>query len=163
MEKGKKGNYEGALRAANEFYEAYKHIKKKAGEMENFLYWDPIAINLAFSCEIYLKALRMLENDGKFITGHDLKQLFDILEEKTKNEIEKDYQELCCEEPKVKNRYKDIEIFLKENNLVFVKWRYTFEEKQETIHFNVVELDVFNRALYKILSEKVKEGIEGHS
>ena len=77
------------LNAGYEFYIAAKHINNN---------WDinypkisaafviPIAVNLSFACELFLKGLLLLENK-EYDDKHNLRTLYKSLNEKTQNKL----------------------------------------------------------------------------
>ncbi len=57
-------------------------------------YISPCAVNLAFACEVFLKYLYAIENDGKeHAPGHGLLDIYDDLSQKTQDKIRSFYEE----------------------------------------------------------------------
>lgn len=115
-----KGNYAHCVHMADSFY----CLAQKAGEnvirmVEGYMY--PYAVNIALSSELYLKAIQMYydEND-EFFVGHDLKYLYDQLPDHEKSEIRLRFEN--------NERDEKLEEFLSKHKLVFLDWRYAFEE-----------------------------------
>lgn len=89
----------------------------------------PSIVNMAFSCELYLKSL--LSDGNSEARGHDLYELFSRLPECLKSSVlnsqyfmgdNKFYDKLC------------------ENRAVFLNWRYAYESgKEKTVDIMFLE------------------------
>lgn len=73
------------LGEANVFYRVAKSINNRNFFLQNGESY-PFAVNLSFSCELYLKYL-LLINGIKYGSTHYLDQLYGLLPSKMKNEI----------------------------------------------------------------------------
>lgn len=100
-------------------------------------------VNAAFSCELALKGILCCK--GKKVTKHLLNELFDMLEEKDKNEIINRMPNYCRNNKKEEFKNALFEI---SNN--FVDWRYFYEKNQST---NLL----FLRDLSKVLVDYISE------
>lgn len=114
------------LQEANAFYRIAND--KYSGEakfgLSDMLY--PFVVNIAFSCELSLKAIMMLRSDdGAYEKGHCLEELFASLDEGDQRDI----RNRCAEELNM-----DFNDVLAEFNNAFVDWRYVFEREVE-LHF----------------------------
>ena len=79
----------------------------------------PFAVNIAFSCELYLKAIMIFDSEkDEFETGHSLKDLYAKLNANDKKGIEAIYN--------VKS-FKKLNELLDESDKTFEQWRYAFE------------------------------------
>ena len=85
----------------------------------------PFVVNAAFSVEIYLKTIH--DAHGKDVTGHDLEELYEKLNQETKNIV------LSAAED-IKDRYDvgvdSIEKCLSSLSRAFVEWRYLYEHQK---------------------------------
>lgn len=107
-----------AKTAADAFFETAKWCSYDA---DRFLGGQmyPFAVNIAFSCELYLKTIVMRKSSqGEFESGHNLKTLFENLDSDEQDQIISHYQTKCT---------KDFRELLNESALVFEKWRYAME------------------------------------
>ena len=77
------------LNAGYEFYRATKHINNNwyiNYPKISAAFVIPIAVNLSFACELFLKGLLLLE-DKEYDDKHDLRKLYKSLNGKTQNKI----------------------------------------------------------------------------
>ena len=115
------GDFSVCRDAANQFFNISEWCSEK--DVVEFLYDGlyPYAVNIAFSCELYLKAIQIWESSkDEFKKGHKLKELFDSLNLNTKNQLKSSFDS---------KYHKSIEDFLSENSDVFVDWRYALEKE----------------------------------
>lgn len=85
----------------------------------------PIITNMAFSCELFLKAiLKHDNNDTKKTKTHNLKDLFNELQENIKSEIMKPYNE------------EDFMAKLENISNLFMEWRYLYERHLGSVEYN---------------------------
>lgn len=107
--------------AANQFYMiAQKCMGKSIADyfMTGFY---PYAVNLAFACELYMKAIMIYRSSKKeFCKGHDLYELFFCLDIVDKQYIKREFD--------TKNPSKNLDEFLIEDGKTFVDWRYALEK-----------------------------------
>ncbi len=95
----------------------------------------PIITNMAFSCELFLKAI--LKHDNKEIKTHNLKELFNNLPEDIKNKIMKSQNE------------EDFMAKLENISNLFEEWRYLYERYPNSVEYNF--LCYFSEKLSKIV------------
>ena len=116
---------------ADDFYEAYKRCfegknphKDEHGRIVRDIVAIPGFVNGLFACELYFKWLLDIDdkvNEIKARKSHNIKELFDLLDESIKNELkENDY----------KSDY-NLEDLLSKIGKGFVEWRYIFEDENE--------------------------------
>ena len=112
-----------------------------------FLYhMAPSAVNLAFACELYLKALLAMENNGVAKKTHLLKCLFDLLSDPTKAEIRADYSSV--------ETLQSLDECIATHNNAFVEWRYCYEKSGNPISFEPFSLYRFAVSLYHVYCKK---------
>lgn len=112
----------------------------------------PVIVNLAFSCELYIKALLMMQRKNReIVIGHELNQLFLQLDETLKNRI-------LCE-----TNINDWDTFMKDSSNAFEDWRYFYEENKAIRIGYIPELFRLADTLDKICTEifSVKENQNG--
>ena len=105
----------------------------------------PSVVNLAFSCELYLKYLLIYQGIDYGHT-HNLEDLFFLLPENIQCNIQ------------FSKEFKDDEDFsthLHDYNCAFNDWRYCFEDKP--IGIDVVFFDNFSSVLHKIAKNIFEE------
>ena len=127
MEKYLRGSLVTQLNVADDFYEAY--IRCFSSDKNNHIVSIPAFVNGFFACELYLKSL--LKKENKI---HNLKNLYDLLDENIKKEI----QSVKLDE-NIKKEIKSIKLdekycFEKLLEIVgdgFAKWRYFFEDDND--------------------------------
>lgn len=108
----------------------------------------PSIVNLAFACELYLKFLLYKSGLPKQHT-HSLKQLY--------LSLPKGIQERITNTPEFKGD-DDFLTKLEENDSVFSKWRYSFENKD--ISVELISLDNFALVLHRISKEELDKSKE---
>jgi hypothetical protein len=103
----------------------------------------PLIVNLSFSIELLLKILILQENQ-KYVNGHEIKILFNKLPQEIKEDVKKNLI--------IKHNLKSEEFdnILDINNKSFIDWRYSFE-KPSPSQYNKVFLFDFR----DLLKEKV--------
>lgn len=99
---------------------AYRHAQgfKDAAEAiyEKEIY-KPVIVNLAFSCELYMKSLLMLQRKSQTVVeGHKLNDLFENLDGPIK-------QRILCE-----TSISNWDDFIQDSSDAFEAWRYYYEE-----------------------------------
>lgn len=118
-----------------EYASKYKFVADKLSEdtLEMLYYLEPVVVNCAFSCELYLKAIILKRNEGnKREKVHDLKVLF--------NELPAEVRTSICNG---KVDEEKLDEFLGEYGNAFLDWRYAFEKGVEmnmTMLFNFANL-----------------------
>lgn len=120
--------------SANNFLAASNALNEKLTLTNDIgTYIAPIITNTAFSIELYLKCLYLIEK-GKPAKGHFLDKLYRDLTKETREIIEVTYdmlvpqsQTIALLKQKVPNMKTDLESVLKEMSNSFVKWRYSYE------------------------------------
>ncbi len=111
----------------------------------------PVIVNLAFSCELYMKALLMLQKKNReIIIGHELNQLF--------SELDVTVKERILSETNIRNWDR----FMKDSSNAFDAWRYYYEKDKSMIG-HIPELFNLAEILDKICTEifSVKENQNG--
>jgi HEPN domain-containing protein len=92
-----------------------------------------MATNAAFSLEMYLKCLLLLET-GNALWGHDLYDLFRTLSESTRSELTRAHEEFVESNPALMERLSqeglatDLEQLLKRGRSAFSDFRYAHEQ-----------------------------------
>lgn len=105
--------------------------------------YKPVIVNLAFSCELYMKSLLMLQRKCQIVVeGHKLKDLFENLEEPIKQRI---LREINI------NNWKD---FIQDSSDAFEAWRYYYEEDKAMRIGHIPELFRLADTLDRICAEK---------
>ena len=131
---------------ANTYFRAAQILFSNRG----FIVYMPVILtNIAFSCELYLKALLHGYNID-FGNTHELKDLFDKLPDSIK--------EYVAENIAIENREREFPLCLKEQNSAFTTYRYMNEVK--SISANPQFLFAFAHVLsfvYSILTEHPDE------
>lgn len=107
----------------------------------------PEAVNLAFSCEIFLKTL-LFFNDVKYKRKHKLEDLFDELPQKYKTEIE----ERCFLEYGVLHDSFGFSLLSNVSD-AFEKWRYCYEH--HNLQLEIGFLCIFATILRDICSQEL--------
>lgn len=90
----------------------------------------PVLFNYAFTCELYLKAIMMSRSqNSEFDTGHNLKSLFDKLNQDDQSAIRANYENSIRDENgEVRFWSKGFDTDIDELKNVFNEWRYAFEQ-----------------------------------
>ncbi len=109
-----RGSVINQIEIANDFYEAYIRCFKENDKNE--IVAIPAFVNGLFACELYLKFLLK-----KHKSGHNLKDLFDALDEEKKKELEA----VDCD-----SRYTLEDLLMGIGN-GFEVWRYCFEDEHK--------------------------------
>ncbi|GGI11526.1 hypothetical protein [Gottfriedia solisilvae] len=120
--------------SANNFLVASNALNEKLSETNDIgTYIAPIIVNTAFSIELYLKCIYMIEN-GQPIQGHFLDKLYRKLSKESREMIEAIYDMLVPQSPtvmilkqKIPDMKTDLDTVLKDMSSAFIKWRYNFE------------------------------------
>ena len=114
------GDYKVCLNEANAFLSVAKScLGNNADFLSGKMY--PFAVNISFSCELYLKAIMIHKSPtNQFCKGHDLKKLFEDLNNCEQNVIETIYKKRCNE---------PLRELLEKNSKAFEQWRYAFQDR----------------------------------
>lgn len=100
---------------------AYWHAQDFKEAADAIYEKEPI-VNLAFSCELYMKALLMLQRKSReIIIGHELDQLF--------SELDETIRERILRETNIRNWNH----FMKDSSNAFEAWRYYYEKDKSMI------------------------------
>ena len=86
----------------------------------------PAIMNVAFACELFLKAICLYTNPDGSLKGHYLSDLYEDLTASQKTELEKIFRSHCLFEPIT------LESTLKKHYRVFEDWRYIYENEKVT-------------------------------
>lgn len=133
-------------------------------------------INMAFACELYLKALLLywykdIPKSAK--EGHDLKALYDKLELCDKQVVESQYLQIFDEKLKLYDK-KGVELrynkkftvadFLEDECRIFVTHRYPYEKNQpkEPIYYEPFEAFMESLA-YACVNRQKQSGVTDHA
>lgn len=121
----------------------------------SYLFLVPYITNLAFSCELFLKAI--LKKGGKKIKTHILEQLFDELDD----DIKKAIIELVNKNEPMINRKNPLDIFEERDKIfknklhdisnLFVRWRYIYECDPQDVEVSFLE--TFSYTLLSVIEE----------
>ena len=112
----------------------------------------PVIVNLAFSCELYIKSLLMLQRKSReIVIGHELDKLL--------SQLDKPIQERIFRESNIEN----CDEFIKDSSNAFEEWRYYYEDIKETRIGHISGLFKLADTLDKICTEifSVKENQNG--
>lgn len=123
MSKKSTGNIATCIIAAKQFLEVAEMLTTNDQCDVHFV--RPFFVNAGISCELFLKAIQMIESDeSTFEKGHKLNDLFSLISESAKKDI------LCLYNTYYQNIKKKLELnsFLSSYPEPFVDFRYTFEE-----------------------------------
>jgi hypothetical protein len=120
---------------ANNFLAAANVLNEKLSETNDIgTYIAPIITNTAFSIELYLKCIYMIEKGQPAPNIHHLDKLYRKLSKESRDMIEAIYdmlvpqsQTLMVLKQKVPEMKTDLDSVLKEMSSAFIKWRYSFE------------------------------------
>ena len=105
------------IEIADDFYEAYKRCMKP--DADNHIVSVPAFANGLFASELYIKVL--LGDKVRSIKDHNLKNLYELLEDNHKEEL----KSIKCD-----SRY-TLESLLDNIGDGFIMWRYIFEEDND--------------------------------
>lgn len=112
-----KGRYETCVQQASQFLDVAWYCKERE---QGGLLPFPLFVNAALACELYLKAIMMLESgDSSFDGGHNLNDLYLKISSIARCQIESHYNN--------KNLYISLDDLLTKYGNNFVEWRYAFE------------------------------------
>lgn len=144
-----KGNFQQCKQEADGFLEtAYwctRDMPMISQQMKS-----PFVVNLSFACELFLKAIMILEaDDNQFMTGHNLENLFFSLKEGTQKEIVMEYSKGS----EGVSFHTDLESFLSLCKNSFMDWRYTFS-KEESLIINASDFLRFANILKEYVEKK---------
>ena len=141
------GDFKVCKEEANQFYAIAVWCDDR--DAVQFLYETmyPYAVNVAFACELYIKAIQLFESSiNEFTKGHNLKELFDGIEESTRNNIKSKFEEVYSGMA--------LEDFLAENGETFVEWRYALENG---VRVNISGFEAFSKVLHDYVNALGKE------
>jgi HEPN domain-containing protein len=119
----------------------------------------PLVVNLAFTCELYLKALLFITK-GESMKRHDLQKLYSRQTVEVQESIYKEYYALHQTRP-VPEKYRgemNKEIFaaeLAEVKDAFEDWRYAYE-KDESIRLGILK---FLRMSLRKVASRLYDGL----
>lgn len=125
------GDIKICIEEAGAFLEVSQTINKNCGSiiLDSMIY--PLVVNAAFSCELSLKALLMIQDKSEITKGHKLAELFSKLEDQYQSKIESTAStELII----------PLEDALNEFNDTFLEWRYAFEKGVGAHYLELVKL-----------------------
>lgn len=138
-----------AVSSAEGYHRTAKMVKHQIRDGLEFLikFSSVYVVNLAFACELYLKALLLLKNINfpKGNEGHNLKKLYNCLDNSCKSEITQKF-----------NCTTSIDIFFENHLKVFVNYRYPYEIKNDRKPVHLNELETFTNVLESVC-EKYQE------
>lgn len=142
---------------ANGFYENFKNVRKQMlDDMGRISYNSPLPVATSsafFAIELYLKLIHGFtywektekdkdspDNITNYPNGHDLRKLFDDLDEETQDSIFVNLSKDCSKGKFLNtlDKYKD----------GFIVWRYVFE-KDKDMEVNLCSISFILEALYK--------------
>ena len=106
----------------------------------------PSVVNMAFACELYLKALI---SDGEKVRGHEWSALF--------KQLPPEDQQSILKTPCFKGD-PDFELKMKENEKAFEEWRYHFEP-DKSISVDIIFLENLAITLHDFVAKKIEEPI----
>ena len=110
-------------------------------------YVGPCAVNLSFSCELYMKAMI---NDVN-LHEHSLKKLFNKLDDNRQRDVRIEYDKIPC-------NLEFMECFETHDN-AFIKWRYLGEYRdKETKSIDRKSLVNLARALSIVCEREIQNG-----
>jgi hypothetical protein len=166
ISKPKKPLYGIVFLEANRFSDNYLMLVEAMERDRGLDFYSPMLMNLAFSNELFLKCLILIENSDVYnysdllkkniiIKGHRLSALFSKIKIDSKTQILKEFSQKS-ELPEI-----DEETFIKilknqncDNS--FAEWRYIFEtEKNKTINFQILEH--LNEILKRFNSKRIQK------
>ena len=144
-------NYNISYRNAKGFQETAYNVFKLC-DKPNFLdqLLAPCVVNYAFACELYLKTM-LLKNGTTFKRTHKLKDLYILLDDISKENIENKY----ALDPRGKNR--NFHTALELNTSVFEKFRYLHEVTSSTKSVEINALVKFCSILQIVCESNIKE------
>jgi HEPN domain-containing protein len=122
-----------AFLTAEAFLEVCKAILEERKRGNTRMLNLALATNAAFSLEIYLKCLLLLE-EGDARRGHDIYKLFHELNSSTQSELTKAHDAFVRSKPSLVSEMRgkrlstDLKELLKRGRNAFVNFRYTYEQ-----------------------------------
>lgn len=131
------------LNEANAFLKSAEWSREKYEDnIFELAYASVYAMNLSFSCELYLKSIYIYySNTNSAPREHGLKKLFANLSDEVRKEISQNYTQ---------NQHElSLEDLLEEQNDIFISWRYQYEERTGEMSFHYRNLYVFATCLKK--------------
>ena len=147
--KKNKGNPSEILDLASQFYKAYLRCSEYKpignGKVEDV--FIPAYVNLAFACELYLKALLKLK--GEKSINHSLLKIFNYLEKQDQS-ITDAIINLTNTMTSFGFTIDSFKFQLKTISNTFKKWRYCYEWRSNYMVINGLFFNVFSYALYLI-------------
>lgn len=144
-----RGELKICLAEACAFYEVGKNFATTKHVLGFDQYIYPVVVNLAFSCELYFKALMIWRNsDGGFHKGHSLVDLFNELSDTDRNGIKGLYI------PELSGWGFDDAI--EEFDRSFERWRYAFEVKEDDNECTIYELIRFADSVHDYVGETIR-------
>lgn len=142
----------GAFASAIRFNKIIEQIKAPGSNITFIDYNAEIAVLLALTCELFLKALNYNEDGNKTITTkpkeHNLQELFDKLPDWIKNDIIAEYYSIKGK----KTDDAQFKLWLDLAKNVFIEFRYSFELPASILPYQF--LIEFEEALRKICVKK---------
>lgn len=131
------------LNEANAFLKSAEWSREKYEDnIFELAYASVYAVNLSFSCELYLKSIYIYYNNTNSAPReHGLKKLFANLSDEVRKEISQNYTQTSHE--------LSLEDLLEEQNDIFISWRYQYEERTGEMSFHYRDLYVFATCLKK--------------
>lgn len=117
----------------------------------------PNFVNIAFSCELYLKSILLYTAKSKIKT-HDLNELYEeIIKYIDEESFLKVLREEISKDPlySVDDTRRDLISMLSKHKKLFVEWRYIFEGKVEKPYIVDLVLINFAEALRKFANDMV--------
>lgn len=128
---------------ADAFLQVAKQCAENVDKLLSGLMY-PFAVNVSFSCELYLKAIMMQSNNGEFERGHNLQLLFAHLKTAEQDAIVSYYNQ---------KHNKNLSVLLAESPRAFEEWRYAMESK---VSINVDGMIDFAESLKQYLESSNK-------
>lgn len=126
------GNLERCIQEAEQFYDVAIYCRVQ-NQHSPFSLIFPLFVNAAFSCELYLKAISMIESsDTTFIVGHKLDVLYNSISTTAQQKIRESYNS--------KGLYVTLDDMLSKYNNNFAEWRYSFENGSEGNQLGIIGL-----------------------
>lgn len=119
-----------------------------------YYYMAPCTVELALSCELFIKAIIAIDNNGNIRRGHCINNLYKQLSKKRKDCIREKYKGYISNHSEIKSLV-ELEKCLKIHNNAFVEWRYYFEKGKKnsvepsSLYFLALSL----HDVYKMISD----------
>jgi len=149
-----KDNLNGILDLANQFYKAYQRCDdyKPIGNSKVENIFIPAYVNLAFACELYLKALLKLK--GGKNRDHSLLKIFNCLEKQDQS-ITDTIINLTNTMTGFNFTINGFKFQLGTISNTFEKWRYCYEWHSYYMAINALFFNVFSYALHLICEKYI--------